>query len=188
MCNFASFILTEHDVFWSDTSDSHEDIIREHSLVADRTGSVTILRVEIRPSKTKTVDFSDYDSWDYEVDQDVTPLWHDPVVSEQRTRAALAKRARKGFTTVRATGCTALTRIIAPKATTVRATGCPALTRIIAPKATYVDATGCTALTRLIAPKAIYVYAAGCKSLTRIIAPKAIYVYADGCNSLKGRK
>jgi len=35
MCRPASFVLTEHKVFWSKKSDSHEDIIREFGLHPD---------------------------------------------------------------------------------------------------------------------------------------------------------
>ena len=34
MCKFASFLLTKDPEFWSDTSDSHEQIIAENNLHA----------------------------------------------------------------------------------------------------------------------------------------------------------
>ena len=49
MCKPASFVLTKTKVFWSENSDSHDDIIREHKLNESGTRGINILRVEIAP-------------------------------------------------------------------------------------------------------------------------------------------
>ena len=43
MCKFASFVLTKDREFWSDKSDSHEDIISKHNLHADGARGPNIL-------------------------------------------------------------------------------------------------------------------------------------------------
>jgi hypothetical protein len=165
MCKFASFVLTKDGVFWSDKSDSHEDIISEHGLHADGIRGPNILRVEIVPG-SKIKKFSQYKDWEYRIDQDRMPSWFDAPKDEKRARQALKDRAKKGFLTVDASGCTALTQLDTPVAKTVDASGCTALTQLDTPVAEYVDASGCTALTQLDTPVAEYVYASGCTALT----------------------
>ena len=87
MCNPASFVLTKDKVFWSKTTNSHEDIIREHSLCADGSRGPNIMRVEISPYN------GDYarpvKEWIYHTDQDILPPWVDADSDEKRTRIAL---------------------------------------------------------------------------------------------------
>ncbi len=91
MCNMASFVLTRDHVFWSRSSDSHEDIINEYGLCEGIGASVrpNILRCEIKPPN------NDYrlpvDQWVWYVDQDVMPQWHDAARDEARCRAALVE-------------------------------------------------------------------------------------------------
>jgi Leucine-rich repeat (LRR) protein len=105
MCQFAAFVLTINKVLWSDKSDSHEDIIREHKLYVDGIRGPNILRVELLPPESN---WSDLDSWTYRVDQDRLPEWahsDDPKQRssgdcEKRTRAAARERFRRGFSNV----------------------------------------------------------------------------------------
>jgi hypothetical protein len=161
MCKFASFVLTKDQELWLPTSDSHEDIINHYSLHADGVRGPNILRVEIVPG-AELKRFSDYREWKYRVDQDTRPAWFDAKADEGRARAALLRRAKEGFLTVDASGCTALTELKADAAKTVYARGCTALTELKADAADYVDASGCTALTELKADAAKTVYASGC--------------------------
>ena len=123
MCKFASFVLTKDREFWSDKSDSHEVIINEHGLHADGARGPNILRVEISPTSTIKV-WPSLKAWKYKVDQDRMPEWFDAAKCEERTRAALARRYKKGFTSVDARGCTSLTSLDAGKAGYVDASGC----------------------------------------------------------------
>jgi hypothetical protein len=89
MCKPASFVLTKDRVFWSIWSDSHEEIIREHSLVESTAGRVNILRVEVTPPNC---DFkAPLEKWAYRVDQDLRPKWHDKEDDEKRAREELKK-------------------------------------------------------------------------------------------------
>jgi len=164
MCKFASFVLTKDGVFWSDKSDSHEEIIKEHNLHADGIRGPNILRVEIVPG-AKIKKFTTYKDWEYRIDQDQMPAWFDAPKDEKRARQALRERAGKGFMTVDARGCTALTSLDAKAAKTVDARGCTALTSLDAKAAEYVYASGCTALTSLDAKAAKTVDASGCTAL-----------------------
>jgi hypothetical protein len=123
MCKFASFVLTKDQELYLPTSDSHEDIINHFSLHADGVRGPNILRVEIVPG-AELKRFSDYKAWQYRVDQDTRPAWFDAKGDEKRARAALLKRAKEGFLTVDARGCTALTELKADAAKTVDASGC----------------------------------------------------------------
>ena len=120
MRKFASFVLTKDKVFWTDNGDSHEDII------SDGVNGPNILRVEITPG-AKLKKFSQYKDWDYRIDQDRMPAWFDAAKDEKRARKALRDRAKVGFMTVDARGCTALTALDAPVAEYVDASGCTAL-------------------------------------------------------------
>ena len=92
MCNAASFVLTKDAVFFSKTSNSHEEIIREYGLPGGSKSEVAcfrkpaILRVEIVPTNggysTPTC------QWQYIVDQDILPEWVDGT-EEARARACL---------------------------------------------------------------------------------------------------
>ena len=161
MCEFASFIITKDREFWSETDNSHTTIIRENNLHEDGPRGPNIIRVEISPTNKIKV-WPSLKAWKYKVDQDILPEWHIPETTEKRARAALARRAKAGFQSVYASGCTALTELKADSAQTVYANGCTALTELKADKATYVYARGCTALTELKADKATYVDASGC--------------------------
>ena len=153
MCKFASFILTKGEEFWSDKSNSHENIIRENGLHADGARGPNILRVEISPTNKIKI-WPSLKAWAYEVDQDRMPEWFDAEECEKRTRIALARRYKKGFTSVAASGCTSLTTLDAKNATGD------------------VYASGCTSLTTLDAGKAGDVYASGCNPALKIIARK----------------
>jgi len=142
MCKFASFVITKDREFWSDSSDSHTKIIEEHGLHEDGPRGPNIVRIEISPTD-KIKKWPSLKAWKYRVDQDLLPDWHIPATTEKRARAALARRAKAGFTTVDASGCTALTELKADKAGYVYARGCTALTELKADSATTVDASGC---------------------------------------------
>ena len=137
MCKFASFVLTKDREFWSDTSDSHEQIIAENNLHADGARGPNVLRVELSPTDKIKV-WPSLKAWAYKVDQDRMPEWFDAATAEKRARTALACRYRVGFTSVDASGCTSLTSLDAANATG------------------YVDASGCTSLTSLDAANAGY--------------------------------
>ena len=125
MCEFASFIITKDREFWSETDNSHTTIIRENNLHEDGPRGPNIIRVEISPTNKIKV-WPSLKAWKYKVDQDILPEWHIPETTEKRTRAALARRAKIGFQTVYANGCTALTELKADSAQTVYASGCTA--------------------------------------------------------------
>ena len=123
MCQFASFVITKDREFWSDSSESHTDIIAEHQLHEDGPRGPNIVRVEITPNK-KIKKWPSLKAWDFKVDQDLLPEWHVPAKTEKRSRAALVRRHKLGFSTVDASGCTALTQLDAKEATYVDARGC----------------------------------------------------------------
>ena len=85
MCHFASLVLTKDHAYFG-TTDSHEDIIKEHKL-HEGAGRVNFLRVEIVPPHDDAS--APLESWTYSVDQDEMPKWHDADGDEKRARAAL---------------------------------------------------------------------------------------------------
>ena len=133
MCKFASFVLTKDREFWSETTDSHTDIISEHGLNEMGASGVNIVRVEISPTN-KIKKWPSLKEWAYKVDQDMLPDWHDPATTEKRTRVALQRRFKAGFKTVDASYCTALTELKADAAEYVDASGCSPKLVIKAPK------------------------------------------------------
>ena len=145
MCRFASFVLTKEKVFWLQDSDSHSEIISRYQIHESGARGLNVVKVEISPTP-ELKKWHHYAKWKLTFDQDQFPEWHDPVTSEKRARAALLERAKIGFTTVDASGCTALTELKADAAKYVDARGCTALTELKADAAEYVYARGCTAL------------------------------------------
>ena len=187
MCKFASFVLTKDRVFWLPESDSHSDIIAHYKLHESGAHGLNIVKAEISPTPTLKK-WHKYADWKLIFDQDQFPEWHDPITSEKRARVALLERAKVGFATVYARGCTALTELKADAAKTVYASGCTALTELKADAAEYVDVSGCTALTELKADAAKTVYARGCAALTELKADAAKTVYVSGCTALEKKK
>ena len=137
MCKFASFVLTKGEEFWSDKSDSHEEIIRENNLHADGVRGPNILRVEISPTNKIKI-WPSLKAWDYRVDQDQMPEWFNAAECEKRTREALARRYKKGFTYAYLSGCAALTEVSLPNATSADLSGCNPNLKIITRSSTTV--------------------------------------------------
>jgi hypothetical protein len=69
MCKFASFVLTKDREFWSETTDSHTDIISEHNLHEMGASGVNIVRVESSPTD-KIKKWPSLKAWAYKVAQD----------------------------------------------------------------------------------------------------------------------
>jgi len=87
MCKPASGVLTKDKVHWSKKSESHEAIIAEHQLHADGVNGPNILCFEIVPPNG---DFQlPSDQWEYRIDQDELPKWHDAKRDEERARSML---------------------------------------------------------------------------------------------------
>ena len=91
MCKFASIVLTRDSEHWIAGVDSHEQIIDQRGLHADGARGPNILRIEITPPEDRPT--APISEWDYRVDQDIRPRWHDAERDEVRARAALARRA-----------------------------------------------------------------------------------------------
>ena len=88
MCSPASLVVTKARVFWSNTSDSHEDIIEEFGLSnLDREFSMNLVRVEITPPNNNYQ--LPVSEWKYKIDQDLLPEWYDAEKCEERARIAL---------------------------------------------------------------------------------------------------
>ena len=89
MCRPASFVLSKDKVFWSKSTDSHEDIIEEFELVVSVASKITILRVEITPPNGDMRE--PLEKWSFKVDQDIRPKWFELDKDQTRARAALTK-------------------------------------------------------------------------------------------------
>jgi hypothetical protein len=90
MCRPASMVVTKKKVYWSENSDSHENIIKEYNLrEMDIRCRATFVRVEIVPPE------NDYrvplSRWVFSTDQDLIPEWYDSSDAERRCRAELKK-------------------------------------------------------------------------------------------------
>ena len=88
MCNAASFIITQSAVFWSEKSDSHEEIILENGL--DDSG-VKFVRAEISPPND--VYSLPLEHWVFKTDQEIVPDWYASASAESACRAELPKWA-----------------------------------------------------------------------------------------------
>jgi hypothetical protein len=74
MCVPASFVVTENNVYWSRTSDSHEDIISENGLSGLDSERVEVVRVEITPPDNNWL--LPIEQWEASIDQDILPWWY----------------------------------------------------------------------------------------------------------------
>jgi hypothetical protein len=76
MCNFLSLIVTkEGDVFYDETTDSHEKIISDHKLIDDTNDKYKrqFVRVEITPPDNDV--FKPVSEWNFKLDEGEIPLW-----------------------------------------------------------------------------------------------------------------
>jgi hypothetical protein len=76
MCNFLSLIVTKDgDVFYDETTDSHEKIISDHKLIDDTNDKYKrqFVRVEITPPDNNV--FKPVSEWNFKIDEGETPLW-----------------------------------------------------------------------------------------------------------------
>jgi len=91
MCNSASFIVTQNDVFFSKYSDSHEDIISENKL-NDKTKKPDFVRIEIFP---KDNDYrTPMENWIFKTDQDFLPEWFNNKEAEIACRDKINEWAK----------------------------------------------------------------------------------------------
>jgi len=95
MCQFASGIMDKLREYWSEKSDSHEVIKKEHHL-DDTKKNPDILKYEYLPP-TDGSDWDDFSKWTFVVDQDVMPAWYNPVQDKARALKALKLRFPNGF-------------------------------------------------------------------------------------------
>jgi hypothetical protein len=88
MCKPASFVVTKDRIYWSKSSDSHEDIIKENDLKESNIRSeIQFVRVEICPPGG---DFRmPLEKWRYKTDQDLLPEWYVEPEEEKRVRDIL---------------------------------------------------------------------------------------------------
>jgi len=80
-------IVTKNKVFWSEKTDSHEDIIAEFGLTEIVCNAVTFVRVEIIPPEDRFEVPGAH--WQWCVDQDILPGWWDEKDAENRCRVEL---------------------------------------------------------------------------------------------------
>ena len=118
MCKFASFVLTKDREFYSETSDSHSEIISTNNLHEWGAKGPNIVKVEISPTD-KIKKWPSLKAWNFTIDQDTLPEWADAETIEKRTRAALIHRHKTGFKTVYARGCNPKLVIKAKKGATI---------------------------------------------------------------------
>ena len=82
MCNFFSAVATKDRLHAYYGVDSHEDIISISGIGSlDRPERIDLVRLELIPPEPMTTDF---EKWEYKVDQDLLPEWFVP--SEWRDR------------------------------------------------------------------------------------------------------
>ena len=92
MCELASFEVTKNKVFWSKTSDRHQNIIEEFDLHKDGAYGPNSVSVEISPEDG---DLSrPLKQWKFKVDQDQLPYWWDAKEYEKTCRIALKDWAK----------------------------------------------------------------------------------------------
>ena len=89
MCSPASMVVTKNRVFWSETSDHHEEIIKEFKLQERNVrGEYNFVRVEIVPPKANSFG-APLSKWVFSTDQDLLPEWYNKKEAEKSVRAEL---------------------------------------------------------------------------------------------------
>lgn len=95
MCRIVSMILTQQHTYWSEKTNSHDEIIKEFGLVDTFGGDPTLVRVEVSPSQDFVSHIREHwdkhiDNWTVKLDQDIYPQWAEDDFDELFERAARA--------------------------------------------------------------------------------------------------
>jgi hypothetical protein len=94
MCDFVSGILTRTRVLYSETSDSHTDILKECG-IRDLDLVPDFVKFELTPPNDG--DWDDPGNWNFVVDQDNLPSWFEPAQDAPRARTMLLRKFPEGF-------------------------------------------------------------------------------------------
>ena len=91
MCKLKSAIILKDRIFMPDY-DSHSKMLEELKITDDYfNASKVFVRAELVPENGNV--FSDIDSWEFSVDQDITPEWFDEKDCAERMRKAVKEWA-----------------------------------------------------------------------------------------------
>jgi hypothetical protein len=92
MCKLKSGIILKDRVFVPEY-DSHSDMLKELGIEDDYLGaSKKFVRVELSPKDGDV--FTDIDTWEYNVDQDILPDWYDEAEAKPRMIEAVKEWAK----------------------------------------------------------------------------------------------
>ena len=92
MCKLKSAIILKDRIFMPDY-DSHSKMLEELKITDDYiNASKVFVRAELAPADGDV--FSDIDSWEFSVDQDITPEWFDEKDCAERMRKAVKEWAK----------------------------------------------------------------------------------------------
>ena len=92
MCKLKSAIILKDRIFMPDY-DSHSEMLEELKITDDYfNASKVFVRAELSPADEDI--FSDIDSWEFSVDQDITPEWFDEKDCAERMRKAVKEWAK----------------------------------------------------------------------------------------------
>lgn len=92
MCKLKSALILKNRIFMPDY-DSHSDMLKELGMEDDYlNASNTFVRAELSPKYGDP--FSDIDTWEFHVDQDITPDWFDNTKAESEMRDAVKEWAK----------------------------------------------------------------------------------------------
>ena len=92
MCKLKSAIILKDRIFMPDY-DSHSKMLEELGITDDYINALKVfVRAELSPTDGDV--FSDIDSWEFSVDQDITPEWFDKKDCAERMRKAVKEWAK----------------------------------------------------------------------------------------------
>lgn len=92
MCKLKSAIILKDRIFMPDY-DSHSEMLEELKITDDYIhASKVFVRAELSPADGDV--FSNIDSWEFSVDQDITPEWFDEKDCAERMRKAVKEWAK----------------------------------------------------------------------------------------------
>lgn len=93
MCQFKSGIIMKDSVYIGDF-DSHTDML-EYLKIEDiqKNAETKVIRAELIPKNNDV--FSDIETWEYKVDQDIVPDWYIPNYDKERMIQAVKEWAKE---------------------------------------------------------------------------------------------
>jgi len=208
VCKSKSLILTKENVYYSNKSNSHEEIKKEHNLKDTEFSQLCIAELYPRGKKVLSFDRVDWElyfenqpNWLIEdierykdrvykvLFEDILPRWRKEGIKELFDLSGLGYSSLPSFEGIPNIhtldcSCNQLTQLTVPEG--IHALDCSdnRLTQLTVPEGIHTLNCSCNQLTQLTVPEGIHTLNCSCNQLTQLTVPEGIHTLNCSYNQL----